>query len=189
MLKNRQYDNTLRKIHTTPELSSFSASLTNNRFTFTKMLKSKHCLSMALKTTLPIPHTKKQKGICRFFKTETDFFISGDTILIAKKHLRWSFIMEFHFEMEMRTCRWLGHSSSISQTFCSTDWPLSSSSTSSSSSSTLANQAHSDFLRQTGPWKMLVRKLGPRKSGPQSHKYTNIILLVVSSQVLDRMVL
>ena len=61
----------------------------------------------------------------RFFLNCIWFFIWGDTIFTAKKHFRWSFIMEFHFEMEMRTCRWLGHSSSISQTFCSTDWPLS----------------------------------------------------------------
>ena len=80
--------------------------------------------------------------------------------------------------MEMRTCRWLGHSSSISQTFCSTDRPLSSSSTSSSSSSTLANRTHCDFLRQVGPLKMLVRKFGPLEivgAVNWAHKVTNII--------------
>ena len=62
MLKNRQYDNTLRKDHTTPQLSSFSASLTNNRFTFTKMVKSKHCLSMAQKQLCPYHIQTNKRG-------------------------------------------------------------------------------------------------------------------------------
>ena len=39
------------------------------------------------------------------------------------------------------------------------------------------------------PEKCWCGKLGPWNVGPQSQKYTKIILLVVSSQVLDRMVI